>query len=82
MNAAATLRRENAIVEATLSAVMGAPYEELKVEALRTGRCEEADLHCLGRRILSDLVRLARGEVSAVIVPRRLPNRGEHSRSG
>lgn len=79
MNAVAPLCRENAIYEDTLSSVMGVPFEKLRAEALRTGRCEEADLHCMGRRILEDLVRLARGEISSIVIPRRLPNRGEYN---
>lgn len=79
MNTVESLNRNNAIYEATLSAVLKVPFAELRAAALQTGQCEVADLHAMGRRILADLARLARGEISAIVIPARLPYRGEYS---
>jgi hypothetical protein len=72
--------RETLLYELALEFVFRLPYARLLAEARLTGACDERDLLRLGRRIYFDLARLARGELSSVGVPARLPRRGEHRR--
>ena len=74
--------RDMQLYELALEFAFEQPYEELLAEARRTDACEEVDLLQLGRRIYKDLVRLARGEISHISVPRRLPRRGEFQLQG
>jgi hypothetical protein len=53
------------------------PFLELLDEAEEGGVCTEADLLAMGEHILVTLAALARGEVGAVLVEKRLPRPGE-----
>lgn len=69
--------RDMQLYELALEFAYGQPYEKLLAEARRTDACEEVDLLQLGRKIFLDMVRLSRGEISEISIPRRLPRRGE-----
>jgi len=73
------LNRDTQLFEVVLESVFGVPFEQIKADQRRMAICEEADLHQQGRQILHDMVRMARGEISSIRVPRRLPRRGEYS---
>jgi len=60
-----------------LEYVIEVPFDNLVIEAARTGTCEKRDLLELGQRIYQDIVRVARGELSEISVPARLPKKGE-----
>jgi hypothetical protein len=72
--------RETLYYELALEWALRVPYAALVAEARRTGACDELDLLQLGHRLLADAGRLARGEISSIEVPGRLPRRGEHAR--
>jgi hypothetical protein len=70
--------RETLIYELALEWAFRVPYGRLLAQAHRTGCCDERDLLQLGRRLFCDAVRLARGEISSIRVPSRLPGAQEH----
>ena len=59
--------------------ILSVPFGDLVVEAARTGECEKKDLLEMGERIYHDLVRLARGEISEISIPARLPRKSEYA---
>jgi hypothetical protein len=71
--------RESLPYELALEFAFRQPYRALLAEARRTRACDEVDLLQLGRQLYLDLARLARGEISAIGIPARLPRRGEHA---
>lgn len=71
--------RDAEIHEEVLELVFGVPYADLLREMQALGCCEESDVIHLGRRVLRDLVHLARGEISTISVPARLPLPGEYA---
>lgn len=71
--------RETLLYELALEFAFRVQYGDLLREVHRTGACEEVDLLRLGRRLYLDLARLARGEISRIGIPARLPRRGEHA---
>jgi hypothetical protein len=73
----ATLR-ETLLYEVALEAAFGVPYSILLSQARQPRACREVDLLCLGAQLIKDFARLARGEISSIHVPRRLPHPGEH----
>lgn len=79
VNSNAISSRDTEVYEVIVGAVFGTDFETVYREALRTGLCQRADLHQMGRRVLFDLVRLARGEISTISIPRRLPYSGEYT---
>lgn len=70
--------RENHLYELSLEFAFGIPYETLLSQARNRDECDELDLLELGRRLYVDFARLARGDVSQISIPSRLPRRGEH----
>lgn len=60
-----------------LEYVFQVPFDDLVMEAARTGVCDKLDLLEMGQRLYRDIVRVARGELSEITLPARLPNRGE-----
>lgn len=75
----AVTSRDTEVYELIVGAVFGVGFDTVYQEARRTGLCHLTDLHQMGRRILFDLVRLARGEISTISIPRRLPYSGEYT---
>lgn len=71
--------RETLLYELAVEAVLRVPFAVLVAEARRSGACDPLDLLQLGRRLYIDLARLARGEISTIGIPRRLPRQGEHA---
>ena len=53
-------------------------YVDLAAAARRRGDCSSQMLVYLGVRLFIDFARLARGDLSSINVPRRLPRTGEH----
>lgn len=70
--------RETLLYELALEWAYRCRYADLVAEARRTGACTELDLQWLGCRIFRDVARLARGEISRIELPARLPRPGEH----
>ena len=70
--------RETLLDELAVEWALRVPFADLLAEARRLGACEERDLLRLGRRLRHDAGRLARGEISAIEVPSRLPRPSEH----
>ena len=70
-------RRDYVKYELALEHVLGLPFSVLIAEAKRTQACEMIDLHQMGRQLYFDLVRMARGEISKISIPARLPHHGE-----
>lgn len=68
---------ETEYFEMALEYVFQRPYPEIADRARRGGDCDESDLHAMGWAIYQDLVRLARGDISRISIPPRLPRRGE-----
>lgn len=54
-------------------------YPVIAAAAVRDG-VSMANLSALGHRIAEDAVRLARGEITAIVVPARWPRADEHQR--
>jgi hypothetical protein len=71
--------RESLLYELALEFAFEQPYQALLAEARRMGTCDEVDLLRLGRRLYLDLARLARGEISGISIPARLPRPGEYA---
>lgn len=69
--------RETLPAELALEHFLGRPFHNLLAEARSTGKCDEEDLVAMGWSLFRGLMALARGEVSAVSVEKRLPHRGE-----
>ena len=62
-----------------LEFAFGLPFEQILEIAEERRACGRNDLLHMGRKIYWDMVRLARGEISGIEVPRRLPFPGEFS---
>jgi hypothetical protein len=73
-----TTLRETLLYELALEAALRMPYSVLLAQAQQTRACREVDLLCLGAQLIRDFARLARGEISSIHVPRRLPHHGEY----
>lgn len=69
--------RQLQLYQISLEHFLAVPFDDLVAEAARTGACTRLDLIQMGQRIYFDLARLARGELSSISVPRRLPRPGE-----
>ncbi|HEX7123645.1 MAG TPA: hypothetical protein VF178_14815 [Gemmatimonadaceae bacterium] len=63
--------------EALLEHLFKRPYAVLVRDTLAQGGAE-LDLLQMSHRILLDLARLARGEISSIHIPNRLPRAGEY----
>lgn len=71
--------REAELHEVVLEAVYGVPFDVIDAERERLVRCDSQDLRLQGEQILRDLVRLARGEISSIHIPRRLARLTEYN---
>lgn len=73
--------RETLLCELALEWAFRVSYASLVAEARRVGACGEAALLQLGHRLFVDAARLARGEISHIVLPARLPQPGEFAPS-
>lgn len=73
--------RDTLPAELSVEFFLGRPFQELVEEARRTGQCDAEDLVAMGWTLYGGMISLARGEVSAVSVEKRLPRRGEFGRA-
>lgn len=76
---AALEEKADRLASLALAHVFGRSAEALATEAARRGVCDVSDLRYQGARVFVDLARLARGELSAIRVPRRFPRPGEYT---
>jgi hypothetical protein len=71
--------RETHLYEVTLEHVFKRPFAQLVQDGRATTGCTERDLLQLGKRIYQDFIRVARGEISSIEIPARMPRAGEYA---
>jgi hypothetical protein len=71
--------RDTLPFELALEHVFGRPFGELLADGRsRFGADYGRDLLVLGELLFNDMARLARGELSSISIPNRMPNPGEY----
>jgi hypothetical protein len=71
--------REVQHYQVALETAFGIPFADLVERAARETGATRIDLLRMGRQIFFDTVRVARGELSSVHIPGRMPRHGEYN---